>query len=129
VTTLIGVVGLGVGVLLIGITPASFFTLALIGLFFGAVMNSMSNAALMALLQQAIAPEMQGRVWALGGSLAGAAMPLGLAIAGPLADMMGVRTLYVVSGILYILLGIGAFFVRAIMHIEDNHRAQAVVEG
>ena len=68
------------------------------------------NAALMALLQQAIAPEMQRRVWALCGSLAGAAMPLGLVIAGPLADTVGVRALYIVSGILYILLGVGAFF-------------------
>jgi DHA3 family macrolide efflux protein-like MFS transporter len=129
VTTLVGVVGLGLGILLIGIAPSSFFALALIGLFFGAVMNSMSNAALMALLQQAIVPEMQGRVWALGGSLAGAAMPLGLAIAGPLADTIGVRALYIVSGILYILLGVGAFFVQAIMHIEDNRRVQVVVEG
>jgi len=129
VTTLVGVVGLGIGILLVGITPSSIFALALIGLFFGAVMNSMSNAALMALLQQVITPEMQGRVWALGSSLASAAMPLGLAIAGPLADIVGVRILYIVSGILYILLGIGALFVRAIMHIEDNHRAQAVVEG
>jgi len=119
----------GAGVLLVGITPASFFPLALIGLFFGAVMNSMSNAALFALLQQAIAPEMQGRVFALGRSLAGAAMPLGMALAGPLADAVGVRPLYVGSGILYILVGAGAFLVPVLVHIEGEQGVHAPAEG
>lgn len=122
VNVLMGVVGLGVGVLLVGLTPATAFPLALAGLFFGAVMNSMCNGSAFALLQQVVAPEMQGRVFMLVMSLCSAASPLGMAIAGPVADAVGVRTLYVVGGISQILLGIGGFFVPAIMHLEDNNR-------
>jgi MFS family permease len=55
-------------------------------------------------------------------SLCNAATPLGMAIAGPVADAVGVRALYVVGGVVPILLGAGGFFVPAIMHMEDNNR-------
>jgi DHA3 family macrolide efflux protein-like MFS transporter len=129
VTMLMGIIGLGIGVLLVGLTPASFFPLALIGLFFGAVMNSLCNGSAFALLQQVVAPEMQGRVFTLVISLCGAVTPLSMAIAGPLADKVGVRTLYLVAGVAQIVLGAGAFFVPAIMHVEDTHRAQAPAEA
>lgn len=120
VTMLMGVIGLGVGILVVGLVPATLFPLALLGFSLGAVMNSMSNAALFAVLQQVIAPEMQGRVFALGGSLANAAMPLGLAIAGLFADAVGIRVLYIVAGGLYILVGSGSFLIRALVYIEDD---------
>jgi DHA3 family macrolide efflux protein-like MFS transporter len=128
VTMLLGIVGTGVGVLLVGLTPASFFPLALIGLFFGAVMNSLCNGSAFALLQQVVAPEMQGRVFTLVVSLCNAVTPLSMAIAGPLADAVGVRTLYVVGGAAQIVLGAGAFLVPVIMHVEDNHRVHVSAE-
>ncbi len=122
VTMLVGIIGMGAGVLLVGLTPAAVFPLALAGLFFGAVMNSLCNGSAFALLQEVVAPEMQGRVFTLVLSLCNAATPIGMAIAGPLADAVGVRTLYVVAGVAQTLLGIGSFFVPAIMHLEDNNR-------
>jgi DHA3 family macrolide efflux protein-like MFS transporter len=119
-TMLMGVTGLGVGVLIVGLTPSMFFPLALAGMFFGAVMNSMSNASLFTILQSTITPEMQGRVFALGRSLATAAIPLGMLIAGPLADAVGVQALFWGAGIIYILLGVGAFFIPSLMHLEDK---------
>lgn len=122
VTMLTGIIGMGIGVVLVGLTPASFFALAPIGLFFGAAMNALCNGSAFAVLQQVVAPEVQGRVFTLVTSLCGAMTPLSMAIAGPLADAVGVRTLYVVGGAITILLGAGAFFVPVILHIEDNHR-------
>jgi DHA3 family macrolide efflux protein-like MFS transporter len=122
VTVLTGIVGLGLGLLLVGLTPATAFPLALVGLFFGAAMNSMCNGSAHALLQQVVAPEMQGRVFTLVVSLCNAATPLGMAIAGPVADAVGVRTLYLVGGAVQIMLGVGGFFVPAIMRLEDNNR-------
>ena len=119
-TMLMGVTGLGVGVLIVGLTPAMFFPLALAGMFFGAVMNSMSNASLFTILQSTITPEMQGRVFALGRSLATAAIPLGMLVAGPLADEVGVRMLFLGAGIIYIFLGVGAFFSPVLMQLEDK---------
>jgi len=128
VTVLMGIVGLGVGVLLVGLTPATAFPLALVGLFFGATMNSLCNGSAFALLQQVVAPDMQGRVLTLVMSLCNGMTPLSMAIAGPVADAVGVRTLYVVGGVAQILLGVSGFLVPAIMHLEaNNHNGHAVV--
>ena len=130
VTVLVGVIGLGVGVLLVGLTPATAFPLVLVGLFFGAAMNAMCNGSAFALLQQMVAPEMQGRVFTLVISLCNAASPLGMAIGGPAADAVGVRTLYVLAGAASILMGVGGFFMPAIMHLEDNNgNGHTVVKG
>lgn len=126
-TMLLGIIGTGIGVVLVGLTPAFFFALALIGLFFGAVMNALCNGSAFAVLQQVIAPEMQGRVLTVVSSLCGAMTPLSMAIAGPLADAVGVRTLYVVGGVAQVMLGAGAFLVPVIMHIEDNRHTESSI--
>jgi len=124
VTVLVGIVGLGAGVLAIGLTPATAFPLALVAFLFGATMNSMCNGSAFALLQQVVAPEMQGRVFTLVMSLCNAMTPLSLAVAGPAADALGIRTLYVAGGVAQMLMGLTGFLVPAIMHVEDNHRGQ-----
>jgi DHA3 family macrolide efflux protein-like MFS transporter len=128
VTMLLGIVGLGIGLTLVGLTPAAAFPLALVGLLFGAVMNAMCNGSAFALLQGMVAPEMQGRVFTVVMSLVNAMTPLSMAAAGPVADTLGIRTLYVIAGISQIGIGVGAFFVPAIMHLEDHHK-QASAEG
>ena len=129
VTMLMGIIGLGAGVLLVGLTPAAVFPLALAGLFFGAVMNSLCNGSAFALLQEVVAPEMQGRVFTLTMSLCSAATPIGMAITGPLADEIGVRALYVIGGVAQILIGAGGFFIPAIMQLENNNGHAAVSEA
>jgi len=129
VTMLVGIVGLGVGVLTIGLTPATIFPLALGAFFFGAVMNALCNGSAFALLQQVVAPDMQGRVFALVMTVCNMATPLSLAIAGPLADAVGVRALYVAGGVAQVILGVGGFFVPAIMSLENNNaNGHAVAE-
>jgi DHA3 family macrolide efflux protein-like MFS transporter len=121
VTVLAGIVGLGVGVLTVGLTPATIFPLALAAFFFGAMMNALCNGSAFALLQQVVAPEMQGRVFALVMAVCNMATPFGLAIAGPLADAVGIRALYVAGGLAQVILGIGGFFIPAIMSVESNN--------
>jgi DHA3 family macrolide efflux protein-like MFS transporter len=121
VTVLVGIIGLGVGVVTIGLTPATVFPLALGAFFFGAVMNALCNGSAFALLQQVVVPEMQGRVFALVMTVCNMATPLSLALAGPLADAVGVRALYVAGGIAQVVLGVGGFLVPAIMSVENNN--------
>jgi len=128
VTMLAGIVGMGVGVLTIGLTPATIFPLALGAFFFGAVMNALCNGSAFALLQQVVVPEMQGRVFALVMTVCNMATPLSLAIAGPLADAVGVRALYVAGGVAQVILGVGGFFVPAIMSLENNNGNGHAVE-
>ncbi len=120
VTSLMGVVGMGVGTLVIGLSPATAFALALGGMFFGGFMNPMANGPLFAVLQSSVAPEMQGRVMSLVGSGAAAMMPLSLLIAGPVADAVGVRAWYLAGGLACAAIGLAAFAVPAIMHVEQN---------
>jgi DHA3 family macrolide efflux protein-like MFS transporter len=56
------------------------------------------------------------------------AASLGMAVAGPVADAFGVRIWYVMGGVACILMGIGAFFVPAIMHLEDAQKNKVTVQ-
>jgi DHA3 family macrolide efflux protein-like MFS transporter len=120
VTSLLGVVGIGTGIVLMGLAPASWFWLALGGMFVTGFMNPMANGPLIAVLQGTVAPEMQGRVMSLVQSGATAMMPLSLLMAGPLADLLGVRIWYLVGGVSCVALGLLAFTVPAIIHVEEN---------
>jgi DHA3 family macrolide efflux protein-like MFS transporter len=127
-TSLSGLVVSGLGVMLVGLTPADRFPLALAALFVAGFMNPLVNGPLLAILQVTVAPEMQGRVFTLVGSLASAMMPLSLAVAGPLADAVGVRPWFVVGGAIFSLIGLGSFFVPVIVNIENDQPLDAAVE-
>jgi DHA3 family macrolide efflux protein-like MFS transporter len=119
-TTLTGLIGIGLGVVIVGLAPASLFYLAVIGLLFAGVMSAFTNGPLMAIFQAVVAPEMQGRVFALMGSLTAAMMPLGLIIAGPMADIVGVQAWFVMGGIVCIVTGVASFFIRDLQTLEDG---------
>ncbi|MGZ4001575.1 MAG: NrtR DNA-binding winged helix domain-containing protein [Mucilaginibacter sp.] len=59
---LCGLIGLGAGMVLIGLTPSSLFGMALAALALTGVMGSLVDGPIFAILQSAVAPEMQGRV-------------------------------------------------------------------
>jgi MFS family permease len=52
-------------------------------------------------------------------------IPLGLAIAGPLAEVIGVRAWFLVAGIAMAVTGVLALFVPAIVHLEDRAEGKA----
>ena len=129
VTTLLGVVGMGLGFLVVGLAPEGGLWIAMGGLFFAGTMNAMANGPLSALLQSQVAPGMQGRVFTLVQSLVTAMSPLSLALAGPLADLFGIRFLYVVSAAVMVLMGAGALLVRPILHLEDDRAPEPTPAG
>jgi DHA3 family macrolide efflux protein-like MFS transporter len=119
-TSLVGLVLEGVAILVIGLTPGDGFLFALGAIFVAGIMNPLINGPLMAILQATVEPEMQGRVFTLVSSLSSAMMPLSLAVAGPVADMIGVRQWYAIGGAIFALLGAVSFFVPAIVNLEKN---------
>jgi hypothetical protein len=44
------------------------------------------------------------------------------------SDRFGIQVWFVVAGILCVAVGISAFFIPAILHIEENHTAKETVE-
>jgi DHA3 family macrolide efflux protein-like MFS transporter len=120
-TSLLGLIGIGLGALVIGLTPAGMFPLAIAAFFMVGVMLPLTNGPLFAIVQAAVAPEMQGRIFTLIGSVAAAMSPLGLAIAGPLSDTIGERTWFLVGGLVTGLMALVSYMIPAIRSIEDQH--------
>ncbi len=120
ITWLFGLVGIGVGVLLIGLTPASMLWFAVVAMFIAGMMMPICNGPIYAMLQTIVPPGMQGRVFTLMGSISAAIAPLGLAIAGPIADVVGVRPWFWAGGTAAILMALIGALSPAIMQIEDR---------
>jgi DHA3 family macrolide efflux protein-like MFS transporter len=119
-TALVGLLGLGIGSIMIGLAPANAFNLGLVGMVIVGVMGPITNGPFMAIMQAVVAPEMQGRVFTLLGSFSSAMMPLGLLVAGPVADALGVQVWYIVGGAASLLIAVACFALPAIRFLEDR---------
>lgn len=122
-TCFTGLLGMAMGCLVMGFLPPSAFGIAIASMLFLGISNPITNGPLLAAVQAAVAPEMQGRVFTLMQSMAAAMSPLGLMIAGPVADKLGVQTWFIIGGIVTGVMGISGFFIPAIMHFEDGRSA------
>lgn len=95
------------------------------GLFFviGVVVPAFSTSA-MTLLQETVEPERQGRVFGFVGIVMSVAMPLGMAVLGPLADVVSVELLLIVTGAATVVIALIAVTVPAGKHaIAAAHAA------
>jgi DHA3 family macrolide efflux protein-like MFS transporter len=119
VTSMVGVIGLGLGVLILGLAPANMFFLAIAGMIILGVMNPIANGPLQAIMQSKIPPEMQGRVMSLTGSICSAMMPISMLVSAPIANSLGLQFWYIAGGIFTIVVGILALFIPQLMTIDD----------
>ncbi len=126
-TVLVGVVGTGLGGMTLAAMPPSLLALGLGGMLVAGVMNSMCNGAIQALMQERVDPAVQGRVLTVMGSLARAMSPIGLAIVGPVADLVGVRTVMLAGTGGAALLGLSAFGWRVLRGLETEPGAHMPV--
>jgi MFS transporter, DHA3 family, macrolide efflux protein len=110
----------GVAVIVIGLTPTSALPVAVAAMFAMGFLLPIANGSMFALMQSIVPPEVQGRVFALLISGSTAMSPIGLAIAGPVADVLGVQFWFVVGGIGIVAMGVGAFMVPAIRGLEKT---------
>jgi DHA3 family macrolide efflux protein-like MFS transporter len=123
-TSLVGLVLTGMGFAAMGLAPTTAFWLAVGGFFVTGLANPLVNGPMSAVLQATVAPEMQGRVFTVLGSLTNAITPLSLAVAGPVVDVVGIRSWYIVGGVLCTAMGVGAFFVPVVVNLEQNHTVE-----
>jgi DHA3 family macrolide efflux protein-like MFS transporter len=119
-TALASILGLGAATFALGAAPASFLPVAVCAMFAVGAFSSMANGCIAAIMQATIAPEFQGRVFTLMMSLAAGMTPVGLLLATPLADVVGVRSWYLAGGLVCAAMGGAAFLVRPIMGIESG---------
>jgi DHA3 family macrolide efflux protein-like MFS transporter len=124
-TTLLGLVGLAVGLMIMGFAPSSLMWFGIIGVLITGIFLPITNGPISAVLQATVEPSMQGRVFTLVSSLASAMTPLGLIIAGPLSELVNIQVWYVVGGIITLAFGLGGRFSKTFINIEDQPNAPA----
>jgi DHA3 family macrolide efflux protein-like MFS transporter len=118
-TSLLAISVIGAAFVLLTCVPSTMFAAAVALLFIAGGGVALTDGPLMAVLQKTIEPEMQGRVFMLFGSLVAVTSPIGLIIAGPVSDMVGVQFWYLLAGLAVMGFAIWAALTPAIVHIED----------
>jgi DHA3 family macrolide efflux protein-like MFS transporter len=113
--------GTALGLLLVGVAQNVAFQLAMAGIFIAGLMNVLMNGPAFALLQTVVGEDMQGRVLSLVISLASAMAPLGLMVAGPLAEKTGVSAMFIFASIVFVICGVFTLINPAVQNIENSH--------
>ncbi len=110
-------------VALTALAPSNALWLATIWWTLSGITFSTGNAPMMAIIQTSVPNQIQGRVLSLMTTVMGLAGPIGLAIAGPLGDAIGVRGVFIVGGTLSAIVCALGFFSSRLMQIEtkENH--------
>ncbi len=120
---LIAVLTLGVAMTIIAFLPPLPVILvlcAVVGLVYGPI------APIYNYVMQTRAPHhLRGRVVGVMGSLAYAAGPLGLVVAGPLADAAGLHATFLALSLPMLLLGVVALFLPALRDLDREHADDA----
>ncbi len=111
---------MGIGFTAVGFMPATGFGAAVALFGFVGIMSPICDGAMLAILQSAVPHEMQGRVLSLLMSGAKAAAPLGLAVAGPVADRFGVPVWYAIAGLVMIAGSLLVFVLPGVLRIEEG---------
>ncbi len=120
ITVLTGLIGLGLSLIILSALPPSLFMIAIIVMFLAGFMASINSGSQVAIIQSCSTSEMQGRVWTITGTIMGGAPTLGLLIAGPVADLLGIRFWYIAGGIGSIIIAITLMLIPAVMNIEEG---------
>ena len=107
ITTIIATSALfGVLAIVMGFTTNLILFFSLFFLI-GLIVPAFSTSA-MTLLQETVEPERQGRVFGFVGIVIAVAMPLGMAILGPLADVVSVEIILIATGALTVVIAVVA---------------------
>jgi DHA3 family macrolide efflux protein-like MFS transporter len=119
VTSFLALILNGVAIAVIGLAPPEAFLFAVGTNFLAGFLNPIVNGPLIAILQAKVPSEVQGRVFSLIQTGTQFMAPLGLALGGPVSDSLGVSFWFFLGGVIMSLMGVGAFFVRPILYVED----------
>ena len=120
VTAQLGLILTGLSTMVLGVVPSNLFWVGIAANVATGMLLPIINGSFGATLQAAIAPEMQGRVFAFILSAAMLVSPLALIIAGPFADAFGIQTWFLIAGISCTGMGLLGFFSSDVMTMENK---------
>lgn len=123
-TSVAGTLGIGLGILALGLVPSTAFPLAVMIWLSVGLTFPIALGPIRAIYQSSVPADMQGRFFSLNDAVVRATSPLGLAVAGPVADAFGIRILWVVAGIALIGLAVTRLLTPAIFHLGEPAGSQ-----
>ncbi|PQP83568.1 MFS transporter [Paenibacillus sp. PCH8] len=105
----LSLVSIGITCVLNGLVGSDAFLAFIVLSFFMGMAAPLFNGPYMAMIQKSYEPEILGRVLSFVTSIGLLSSPIGLALAGPVADRFGVQVWFFWSGIVVALIGIFIF--------------------
>ncbi|GGK38881.1 MFS transporter [Deinococcus malanensis] len=124
---LLGLAASSLTIALTALAPSQMFWLAVVWWAVSGMSFIMANAPMTALLQTTIPNQLQGRALSLLSTVMGLAGPAGLAIAGPLGEMLGVRWLFVAMGVLGTLVGLAGFLSPTLLRLQGGSAGETPI--
>lgn len=115
---------LGAAALIGGSLPPRAFPLFLVCSMVMGASGTFFNVPLMAYIQETTAPEMMGKVFSLLTAAMTLASPLGLLLAGPVSELIGVHRWFILSGFLMTAAGIYCFLATRPYDRENSAKSQ-----
>jgi DHA3 family macrolide efflux protein-like MFS transporter len=120
-TSMLGLVGLGIGTAAIGFAGETQFYILLIASGLMGLSLPIVNGSLNAVMMAHVAPDLQGRVFGTVSSMAGVMSPIGLLIAGPVSDSLGIQIWYVVAGAACVVMAVLGVILPDVRHIDERN--------
>jgi len=102
-----------------GFSPENGYWYFLGATFMAGIAASMFFASVNAIMQTTVPPETQGRIFSIQNSLTWGAGPIGLLVIGPLADIIGIQSPFILRGLATILVGLIWALSKSVRNIEE----------
>jgi len=110
--------GTNVGLLIAAFAPLGQFFVMGIGEFIIGFTLSAGLPIYFTILQTAVSPDKQGRIFSIDATFSFAIMPIGMIVAGPLANFLGIINFFVILGISGIIFNVLIYFFTNLRHLK-----------
>ena len=118
VVVMLSVLLQGAFTVVMGLLPGDAFAIFVMICIPQAISGAFFNGPINAIVQRRIAPEKLGRTMALMGTVMYVAGPLGLFLAGPVAELTGVPFWFVASGLALVVVALGGMLFPSVRQID-----------
>jgi MFS transporter, DHA3 family, macrolide efflux protein len=119
-TSLGGTAIMGVGMTLLCATPPDLFPLALVAIGIVGFGLSIHSSPIQAIYQSVVPKEKQARLFAINGALVYGSIPIAMAVGGPIADTIGIRSVYYMAAAGFAFFIISRLLIPSIRNIEGE---------
>ena len=117
---LLGMLFVFIGIAIIALAPDQQFWVMFVGSLIGFFGLPLLQTMLRTIVQVTIPPEAMGRVGSILRLMTSVAMPLGIILSGPIADLIGIQYLFLSASILGIIVVGLTYAFSPIRHMDDS---------